>query len=198
MSPTIDSGLPYKNWALIFLSIISLSPMNATSKPRLLKNPTWSLAIELKGETTKTSRNVGMIKPLSSYTLKTLGKIWKVKLVPKPVGRAGNTSFFRTTCSTINLSSGFKFRTSGKYFRLSKIASLMSSLVKNNASHFQQLLPANNATHESLRKLCESIGNSHPYTWMNLAPTYRMQLGKFSFWYPDESILTTLFMMKDR
>ena len=30
-------------------------------------------------------------------------------------------------------------------------------------------------------KLCESIGNSRPYTSMNRAPTYRMQLGKFPF-----------------
>ena len=39
---------------------------------------------------------------------------------------------------------------------------------------------------------------SNSVTWMNRAPTYRMQLGKFSFRYPDESIVTTLFMMEDR
>ena len=57
----------------------------------------WYYTIELKGQTIITSGNESMWKPRSSNTLKTLGKIWKVKLLLKPVGRAANTSFLRTT-----------------------------------------------------------------------------------------------------
>ena len=144
----------------------------------------WENTIELKGKTTITSGNAGMWKPWSSNTLKTLRKIWKVKLLPKPVGRAANTSFLRTTCSTINLCSGFKSWTSGKYFRLSEIASLMSSLVETRSTIiFQQLIRSSSRRGKAY--LCESIGDLRPHTciWM--------KLGKFSFWYPDESIRTS-------
>lgn len=129
MSPTIDSGLPYKNWALIFPSIIIniTFPNECNFKAKVCQESNLVFNNELKGETTITSGNAGMIKPLSSYTLKTLGKIWKVKLLPKPVGRAANTSFLRTTCSPINYE-----LTSAPALDLKR---------RENTSYFQKSLP---------------------------------------------------------
>ena len=66
--------------------------MKAASKPCDLKYVTWSFTIELKGETTITTGNEGMSNPRWNNALQTLGKIWKVRLLPNPVGKAGQHS----------------------------------------------------------------------------------------------------------
>ena len=126
----------------------------------------WDYTIELKAEFTIAGGNAGMWKPWSSDTLKTLGKIWKVKLLPKPVGRAANTSFLRTTCSAINLCSGFKSRTSGKYFRLSQIASLMPLLVKTRSTIFNNYYsPHQSAGKLTCAKALATCGRIHVVEW---------------------------------
>ena len=71
---------------------------------------------------------------------------------------------WRTTCSTVNLCSGFKSRTSGKYFRLSEIASLMSSETRSSIFN-NYYAPHQSAGKLTCAKALATCGCIHVVEW---------------------------------